>query len=183
MNDTRISKFLSLVLRHKPDTIGLTLDVNGWANVKDLLSKMNLINDKKITIDDLKRVVAENNKKRFVFNENETKIRANQGHSINVNLGLKEIKPPDVLYHGTGQKYLDSIKKTGIQKQNRQYVHLSDNTETAINVGRRHGNCVVITLNTLDMYKNGYKFYKSENDVWLTDMVPSIYFSKISYYG
>jgi putative RNA 2'-phosphotransferase len=172
-----ISKFLSLVLRHKPDEIGLQLDDNGWAKVNELIAKMN---GKGIPIDNalLETIVETNDKKRFAFNEDKTLIRASQGHSITVELHLQEVVPPDILYHGTTTKYLDSITREGLKKQNRQYVHLSITTEIARSVGSRHGKPVILLINAKRMYEAGYKFYLSENKVWLTDTVPSEFISE-----
>jgi len=163
---TKISKFLSLILRHKPETIGIKLDDHGWAYVKDILIGM------KIDKDILEEVVSKNNKQRFAFNDDHTKIRANQGHSLRVDLDLKTIKPPDILYHGTNETVVDLILNYGITKRNRQSVHLSENTETAIAVGKRRGKPVVLKVNAGEMHEAGYRFFLSENKVWLTDYVP-----------
>jgi putative RNA 2'-phosphotransferase len=177
---TRISKFLSLVLRHKPEAIGLTLNENGWADVKELIDKMNGHNYK-ITRDILNSVVATNNKQRFSFNGDKTKIRANQGHSIQVELDLKEMTPPEYLYHGTGEKEVPSILKTGLQKRARHHVHLSGDISTAIAVGKRHGKPRVFSVAAQQMNNNGYKFYLSENNVWLTEYVPVQYLKLIGH--
>lgn len=167
----KISKFLSLVLRHKPQTIGLQLDDNGWAEVNEVIDKVNR-NGFTITPDTLNHVVVTNNKKRFSFNEDRTKIRANQGHSIEINLYLKEVSPPQHLYHGTGERSVKSILATGLKKRNRQHVHLSSDIETAIVVGRRHGKPKVVIIEAAQMKDEGFPFYLSENGVWLTDYVP-----------
>lgn len=169
----RISKFLSLLLRHQPETIGLGLDENGWADVEELINK-----SKKrrmyFSLSDLEIVVAENDKQRFSFNEDKTKIRANQGHSIkNINLEFEAIEPPEYLYHGTVAKFIEPIKATGLQKMNRQNVHLSEDRETATKVGSRRGKPIILSINSGLMFRNGYEFYKSKNGVWLTDQVPS----------
>ncbi|HZH95740.1 MAG TPA: RNA 2'-phosphotransferase [Flavisolibacter sp.] len=177
-NTVRISKFMSLVLRHKPQTIGLTVDENGWAATNDLIEKMNA-NGHYITPDILNYVVATNDKKRFSFNEDKSKIRASQGHSINVDLALKETDPPACLYHGTGEKYVESILKTGLQKKTRQHVHLSQDTGTARTVGQRHGRPVIFTVAAEQMKGDGFTFYLSENHVWLTDFVPLKYLQLI----
>lgn len=174
MSVTRISRFISLVLRHKPEEAGIKLDNHGWADVADLIHGV----DKRYPGFDmslLEYIVDTDNKQRYSFNSDKTKIRANQGHSIPVDLEFEEKIPPEILYHGTATKYLDSILNTGINKQTRQYVHLSDNIDTAIKVGKRHGNCVVLKIDTVSMIKNNYKFYQSENKVWLTDHVPVEY--------
>ena len=174
---TRISKFLSLVLRHKPEKIGLTLDGEGWAEVNPLIEKLNnhgLMVTRKI----LEEVVATNSKKRFAFNEDQAKIRANQGHSIQIDHGFKPIEPPQILYHGTATRFLESIMNTGIQKRNRHHVHLSGDLSTATNVGQRHGKPVILHVRALDMYQAGFEFFLSENQVWLTDEVPVEYIEK-----
>lgn len=171
------SKFISLVLRHQPEAINLDLDKNGWANVIELIEKMN---KKAIKIDNemLNKIVETNDKKRFAFNDDKTKIRASQGHSIDVNLELQPIAPPPVLYHGTTGKYLDSIFKTGLQKQSRQHVHLSATIETAKAVGGRHGKPVILTIDAKAMQDKGFLFYLSANNVWLADEVPAQFLSR-----
>ena len=166
---TRKSKFISLILRHKPDVIGIKLDRHGWANVNELLTGVG------ISMEDLEHIVNTDEKKRYSFNENKTKIRANQGHSIDVEMEFKEKVPPNTLYHGTSTKFLDSISKHGILKGNRQYVHLSKDVETAIKVGSRHGKPVALVVDCNKMVEDGYKFYLSDNDIWLTDHIPYKY--------
>lgn len=172
-----ISKFISLVLRHKPDEIGLEMDEQGWVTVEELIRKMNqkgFVIDKDI----LNTIVETNDKKRFAFNADKSLIRANQGHSIEVDLDLQSLTPPDVLYHGTTDRFLDSILKTGLQKQKRQHVHLSATIETARTVGSRHGKPVILTIDTRAMHDAGFKFYLSENKVWLTEAVPVEFISQ-----
>lgn len=165
-----ISKFLSLVLRHKPETIGLTLDEMGWADVSELLSKLKSeFND--ISKEHLQEVVSTNDKKRFAFNEDQSKIRASQGHSIEVELNLAAKQPPEFLYHGTVEKFLDAIKAQGLLKMNRQHVHLSNDLDTAKKVGSRRGTPVILTVASGKMYREGFIFYLSENGVWLTDRI------------
>jgi len=172
-NDVKLGRFISLILRHKPETINLKLDKNGWADTKELIEKISK-SGREIDFEILERIVNENNKKRYSFNEDKTKIRTVQGHSIEVNLELKEVVPPAVLYHGTAFKNLESIKKVGIKKMNRQHVHLSVDVETAKNVATRHsGKYIILEIDTEAMLKENYKFYLSENKVWLTDFVPS----------
>ncbi|MDF1698029.1 MAG: RNA 2'-phosphotransferase [Saprospiraceae bacterium] len=168
------SKFLSLILRHKPQTIGLTLDKNGWANVEELIEKAKT---KKLfyTLEVLEEVVEQNNKKRFTFNEDKTKIRANQGHSLNVDMEFKPIAPPSTLYHGTSIRNIDSIRSTGIEKRNRQHVHLSHEESTAVNVGSRHGKPIVLHIDAAQMHEDGFHFYLSKNGVWLTDYIDPKY--------
>ncbi len=168
----RASKFLSLLLRHKPETIGLELDRFGRADVDELLNKINK-SGFDLTFEELQTVVAENNKKRFSFSEDRTKIRANQGHSIDIELNLKEQKPPDILYHGTAKKNLPSIREKGLLKQKRHHVHLSKKPETAQKVGLRYGKPVVLKIRAHEMHERGSSFYLSENGVWLTDHVPA----------
>ena len=175
--NTKISKFLSLVLRHKPETIQIQLDKNGWVSVSELIKKLNK-NGKEINFEILKHIVATNSKKRFAFNEDKTKIRASQGHSLQIDLNYEPIKPPNVLYHGTSERFLDSILKSGIEKRNRQHVHLSSDIETAFKVGQRHGKPVILEIETEKMNKDGHKFYLSENNVWLTEYVPVEYIKK-----
>lgn len=168
--DQALGKFISLILRHQPEVIGIQLDENGWADVEELINGINQ-SGRKIDKEDLERIVRENNKKRYSYNEDHTKIRANQGHSLNVDIHLKATQPPDQLYHGTATRFLESIKKEGIQKRSRQYVHLSSDTETAINVGKRHGKPIVLVIDAKRMQEEGCLFYLSENGVWLCDEV------------
>ena len=172
-NDVKLGRFISLILRHKPETIDLKLDKNGWANVNELIKKISK-SGREIDFKTVERIVNENNKKRYSFNDDKTKIRAVQGHSIEVDLELKEVVPPAILYHGTAFKNLENIKKQGIKKMNRQYVHLSADVEIAKNVATRHsGKYIILEIDTEAMLKENYKFYLSENKVWLTDFVPS----------
>jgi putative RNA 2'-phosphotransferase len=169
-----VSKFLSLVLRHSPETINLKLDENGWADVAELIEKCNKKGNR-LDLELLDYVVENNDKKRFAFNEDKTKIRASQGHSISVELNLDEAEPSEFLYHGTVGKFLESIKKEGLQKMSRQHVHLSHDRETAIKVGSRRGAAQILTVRSGAMDRDGFKFYLSENNVWLTDEVPAKY--------
>ncbi len=171
---THISKFLSLVLRHQPETIGIHLDPNGWVAVNELLEKST---QHGIAIDMiiLKRIVETNSKKRFAFNESGDKIRASQGHSVAVELGYNSKQPPDILYHGTGENSVASILTTGLEKRERQHVHLSNDVETAMKVGQRHGKPVVLKIMAAQMYHDQFSFYLSDNGVWLTDHVPLKY--------
>lgn len=165
------SKFISLVLRHQPEQIGLLLNEKGWASVEELLHKMNAAGFA-IDIDILHTIVDTNDKKRFAFNEDQSMIRASQGHSIEVNLDLQPAVPPEELYHGTGIKNLQSILQAGLQKQSRQHVHLSASIETAKAVGSRHGKPMVLLIDTKAMQAAGFIFYLSANKVWLTEVVP-----------
>jgi putative RNA 2'-phosphotransferase len=171
---TKISKFLSLVLRHKPNEIEIKLDSNGWTDVTQLISQMNTYG-KEIDFETLEIIVETNAKRRFSFNDDKSLIRASQGHSIVIDLGYISKTPPSVLYHGTGRKYLDSIYKLGIQKKNRHHVHLSKDIETAKSVGQRHGNPVIFEIMTMEMVEDGFEFFESENGIWLTDNVPINY--------
>lgn len=173
-NDDKLGRFLSLVLRHQPSAAGITLDQNGWADVEALVAGTKRTG-RHINKDILERIVRENNKNRYSFNEDHTKIRANQGHSLAVDVELESQTPPDLLYHGTAVDYLDSIMKQGITKQNRQHVHLSDEKETAVRVGKRHGKPVVLAVDAAAMVKDGLIFWCSENGVWLCDCVPKKY--------
>jgi len=173
-HNKKISKFLSLVLRHQPEIINLNLDENGWADVEELQEKC-ADNNILFTLDELDEMVETNDKKRFIFNENKTKIRANQGHSIAVDLALKPQQPPEFLYHGTAQMNVESILEKGIEKRSRQHVHLSSDKETATKVGMRHGKPVILTIMTRKMHEDGILFYLSENKVWLTDFVDPQY--------
>ncbi|GAA0083358.1 RNA 2'-phosphotransferase [Clostridium sp. CTA-6] len=176
--DLKISKFISLVLRHKPQEANLELDKHGWCNITDFLKGLNN-KGFKVNITDIERIVREDDKQRYSFNEDKTKIRANQGHSIKIDLKLKAIKPPKVLYHGTSTKVINKILHEGIKKQSRQYVHLSSNIETASKVGKRHGKLAILEVNTEQMHLEGYNFYLSDNKIWLTDYVPSKYLKLI----
>ena len=167
-----ISKFLSYVLRHNPDKLGITLDTNGWTSVAILLEKIN-VGEYSLSMEELEEVVATNNKKRFAFNEDKTKIRANQGHSINVDLALESKVPPNYLYHGTVEKFMPSIREKGLIKGSRHHVHLSADKETAINVGSRRGKPIILTIRSGEMQAKDHTFYQSENGVWLTDVVPT----------
>ena len=172
----RISKYLSLVLRHKPEVIGLNLDENGWADVEELQEKCAKQN-RDFSLKELDEIVETNDKKRFIFNEDKTRIRANQGHSIDIDLALKPQQPPEFLYHGTAEANLTSIFEKGIEKRSRQHVHLSQDKETATKVGIRHGKPLILIIKTKEMYDDGIEFYLSENNVWLTDFVNAKYIS------
>lgn len=169
-----LSKFISLILRHKPEAVGITLDSHGWAVVDELIKKINA-KGKKIDMEILEEIVRTDQKGRYSFNEDKTLIRANQGHSIKVDVGLKEMVPPDVLYHGTASATVDKIMKDGIKHMSRLYVHLSRDLETAVKVGKRHGNPVVLKVDTKQMCADGIKFFLSENNVWLTEYVSPEY--------
>lgn len=172
MDMKKTSVFISLILRHKPDVIGISLDEHGWANVQELINGINKTGKYSIDMPVLEEIVRTDNKQRYSFNEDRSKIRANQGHSINVDVELKAAVPPEILYHGTGEKYVDSINTEGLKPKSRLYVHLSKDVETAVTVGSRHGKSVVYTVASGEMHRQGYTFYLSENGVWLTKNVP-----------
>jgi len=164
----KLSRKISYLLRHNPED--LKMDKNGWVITEELLQKLN------ITLEELKIIVNTNNKKRFSFNSNNSKIRANQGHSIDVDVELKKIIPPIKLYHGTSKNNLNQILKHGLKKMNRLHVHLSKDYETAYNVGKRHGgDTIVFEIDSKQMYKDKILFYLSENNVYLTDYIKPKY--------
>lgn len=173
MDTKSISKYMSLILRHKPETIGIALDEHGWARVSELIEGISKTHpfDKEM----LEQIVATDSKQRYSFNEDKTLIRANQGHSIPVDVELKKAQPPEFLWHGTGEKYLASIEKTGLIPKSRLYVHLSTDEKTAIEVGRRHGKPFVYKVLSGKMFLDGHEFYLSKNGVWLTKQVPVEY--------
>ena len=171
MKSKDLSKFLSLLLRHQPERLNLTMDKNGWVQVDELLQNLKA-DGKNVSFEDLKKVVETNNKQRFKLDEEQGRIRANQGHSIQVDTELKETTPPDILYHGTATKNMEAIKKDGLKKMNRQHVHLSQDLETATKVGSRHGKPVILKVQCQAMLAVGHIFYLSENGVWLTDDIP-----------
>jgi putative RNA 2'-phosphotransferase len=170
----RLSKFLSLVLRHHPERIGLQLDENGWADVAELLQKARQAGVP-ITKQSLDEVVDRSDKKRFAFSEDGKRIRASHGHSVPVDLQLTPVQPPDVLYHGTARKFLDSIRRDGLSPGARKYVHLAADAETALSVGQRHGKPLVLTIEAGRMQREGHVFYHSSSGIWLTDRVPASY--------
>ena len=173
---TELSKFISLVLRHKPQAIGISLDEHGWANVDELIAGISKTHTIDIKI--LEEIVKTDSKQRYSFNDDKTLIRANQGHSVPVDVQLEEKMPPDILWHGTGEKFVASIDKQGLIPKSRLYVHLSKDGDTARMVGSRHGKPVVYKIKAGEMAKNGFKFYLSVNGVWLTKSVPPEYLEK-----
>lgn len=168
-----VSKFLSLILRHQPGTVGIKLDDAGWVGVDALLSAINR-HPNKITLDrkSLEQIVDSNDKQRFEFNESRSSIRARQGHSIEVNLGYPPTTPPETLLHGTPRKFVASILKTGLKKMNRHHVHLHTDKKTASAVGTRRGDSALLLVRSGDMHHAGFEFFVTENGVWLTDFVP-----------
>jgi putative RNA 2'-phosphotransferase len=168
----RTSKFLSLVLRHEPERVGLTLDTAGWVGVAELLEAVNR-HGVSLTVDQLKHIVATSDKKRFAFSEDAARIRASQGHSIEVDLQYAPQVPPELLYHGTATRFLDSIREKGLQKMGRHHVHLSAETKVTVQVGARHGKPALLAIHAGEMHRAGHVFYRSANGVWLVDHVPS----------
>jgi len=164
------SRFLSLILRHRPEVVDLTLDENGWVPIDILLDALK--NQKhSLTRAELDEIVATNNKKRFAISEDGQRIRACQGHSLDIDLGLQPRTPPPILYHGTAVRFLPSIREKGLQKMNRQHIHLSTTQEIAIDVGSRHGKPAILLVQAESMSVDGYSFFLSENGVWLTETV------------
>ncbi len=177
-NLNKLSVFISLVLRHKPEAAHIALDEHGWADVEELLAGINETG-RKIDMGMLEEIVRTNNKQRFSFNEDKTLIRANQGHSIPVDVELEEKQPPQFLYHGTADRFLESIMREGIKPMNRLYVHLSKDEETAVKVGKRHGDPIILLISADEMYQDGKKFYLSQNGVWLTKYIEKKYIQTV----
>lgn len=175
-NYTRLSKYLSLILRHKPQAAGITLDSHGWADTAELIANVGKTHG--LTAEILDEIVATDNKQRYSYNEDKTKIRANQGHSVRVDVELTEKEPPEYLWHGTGSRSCASIDVEGLLPKSRLYVHLSGDYDTAVNVGVRHGRPVVYRVKSGQMYRDGFTFFISANAVWLTKYVPSEYLEK-----
>lgn len=177
MNDARMvkaSKYLSKHLRHQPERLGLRLASGGWVSVDELLAACARHNFP-LTREELEEVVARNDKQRFSFDETRRLIRANQGHSVEVNLELEPKEPPTLLYHGTGERSLELILMNGLRKMSRHHVHLSSDVETARRVGARHGRPVVLAVDAAAMQAAGFEFYVSANGVWLVETVPHEY--------
>ena len=172
---TRVSKYLSLILRHKPEVADIELDKHGWAEVSEILRAI------KVDMNTLEKIVNTDEKMRYSFNDDKTLIRANQGHSVDVDVELEEKTPNMKLYHGTVSKALDSIMEQGLSRQTRKYVHLSVDIETAIKVGSRRGKPVILEIDAERMSNDGYKFFVSKNNVWLVDAVPVEYINIHSY--
>ena len=176
MDLQNISKFISFVLRHKPEAAGIILDEHGWANADELIKGIKQ-KYSYFTMQELEEIVSSDNKQRYSFNDDKTLIRANQGHSIPVDVELQEVQPPEFLWHGTAEKYVHSIYDNGLIPKSRLYVHLSSDQQTAVDVGKRHGNVVLFRVDAMQMHKDGYKFYLSKNGVWLIKHVPVAYLS------
>ena len=173
---TRTSRYLSMVLRHRPQEAGIALDRHGWANVDELIAGVS--KKRPLTRELLEEIVRTDNKQRYSFSEDGTMIRANQGHSVPVDVELEEMTPPEYLWHGTGEKFVRSIETNGLLPKLRLYVHLSTDRETAVNVGSRHGRPVVFKVSTGQMSADGFRFYQSVNHVWLTKYVPAYYLTR-----
>jgi putative RNA 2'-phosphotransferase len=167
----RTSKFLSLVLRHEPDRVGLGLDSAGWADVDALLKAVNG-HGVPLTLEQLKQIVATSDKKRFAFSDDGGRIRASQGHSVEVDLAYEPQTPPELLYHGTPERFVASIRKSGLRKMQRHHVHLSAEAEVGRQVGARRGKPVLLTIHAGEMQRGDHVFYRSANGVWLVDHVP-----------
>ena len=176
MSLTEASKFMSLILRHKPEAIGIRLDEHGWAKVDELIA--GIAKTRKFNMEMLEEIVRTDEKQRYSFSEDKKRIRANQGHSVPVDVELEEAEPPEELWHGTGEKYESSIDAQGLIPKSRLYVHLSKDRETAVNVGQRHGKPVLYIVRSGEMRRDGYRFYLSKNGVWLTKKVPAKYLKK-----
>ena len=173
-----VSKYLAKHLRHQPDALGLTLGPGGWVNVDDLLAASAAAGFA-ISYDDLIECVETNDKKRFSFDETGDLIRANQGHSVEVDLQLEEREPPEILFHGTVERFLAPIMAEGLKKGKRHHVHLSKDMDTARKVGARRGKPVILQVDGARMQSQGYKFFVSANGVWLTDAVPAEFLTRL----
>lgn len=171
-----IGRFLCFILRHKPDAVGITLDEHGWASVEELIRAVSRTHPMNMEL--LEEIVRTDDKMRYSFNEDKTLIRANQGHSVPVDVELERREPPSILYHGTGEKYVSSIDAQGLLPRSRLYVHLSEEYGTAVTVGERHGRALVYTVDAMRMHEDGYEFFRSVNGVWLTKHVPVQYLRK-----
>ena len=177
MSLTGTSKFIALILRHRPEVIGISLDEHGWANVDELIA--GVARTRPLDMEMLEEIVRTDGKQRYTFNADKTLIRANQGHSVPVDVELPELQPPEILYHGTAEKYTASIEAQGLLHQSRLYVHMTDDYDTAVKVGKRHGRPVVYRIDSRAMAEDGFRFYRSVNRVWLTDSVPARYLKRL----
>ncbi len=178
MDQVKQSKFLSLVLRHRPETIGLSLGKGGWVPVSELLSALEC-HGRGMEAEDLFEIVRLSDKKRFTLSADRNLIRAAQGHSVEVELDLPEAEPPESLFHGTAEKNLASIFKSGLLPGRRQQVHLSSDRETARHVGRRHGTPRILAVQSGRMWGQGIKFFQADNGVWLVETVPAEFLSEV----
>jgi len=173
MNNKEISKYLSLILRHKPELIGLELNSEGWSNLDKLIEKSKVSQGITLDRETIKSIVKDSDKKRFEISNDDINIRAVQGHSTTtVNIAFKQLIPPQYLYHGTAQRFIDSIKEQGLISKDRQYVHLTENKETALSVGKRYGKPELLIIDALQMHNDGFEFFQAENNVWLVKHVP-----------
>jgi putative RNA 2'-phosphotransferase len=178
MDKTKASKFMSLILRHDPAAAGIALDANGWADIDEMLAGM-AGKGFAITRTTLDEIVAEDSKQRYAVSEDGLRIRANQGHSITVDVGLEELRPPDALFHGTASRFAEAIRRDGLKPMSRQHVHLSPDEPSALAVGRRHGRPVIFRIDARRMADAGFKFFRSANGVWLTSHVPPEYLAEL----
>jgi len=180
MNEKKISQYLSYILRHKPEEIGLTLDVEGWANLDELIDKSQPIEGTILTHEIIQTIVQNSDKKRFQLSNDKLNIRAIQGHSTpSINRTFIEYTPPEFLYHGTAQRFIESIKSQGLIAKERHYVHLTENINIANSVGIRYGKPIILKIHTLEMHNKGFIFFKTENDVWLIKNVPSEFIDEL----
>ncbi len=168
---TKTSKFLSYILRHRPDEIGLSLDPAGWAEISALIEKANATG-KRLDVELVQLIVETNDKQRFAISEDGLRIRANQGHSLEIDLALAPRTPPSTLLHGTAERFMDAIRTEGLRKMNRHHVHLTRSLQTARSVGGRYGRPVILTIDAAGMHAEGFEFFMSQNGVWLTQRVP-----------
>lgn len=178
MDNNRASKYIALLLRHHPEAAGLHLDSHGWADVESLIAGV-ARKFPGFRKEDLEKIVQTDSKQRYAFSDDKRHIRANQGHSLSVDVGLKKAVPPEMLYHGTAVKSKAAIEKEGLRAQGRLYIHLSRDAATAKTVGARHGRPIVYSIDTVKMTADGYEFFLSANGVWLTEVVPPKYLHKI----
>ena len=177
MSITQTSKYIAYILRHRPQDAGITLDEHGWADVKQLIEGVSKKHP--LTMAQLEQIVAEDGKQRYAFSEDLTKIRANQGHSVSVDVELRQAEPPEILWHGTAERFTASIDAEGLLPRGRLYVHLSALRETALTVGARHGRPALYQVDTQAMIRDGLRFFRSENSVWLTAHVPAKYLRRV----
>ena len=176
----KLSHYLSRILRHRPEEIGLNIDNNGWAVIDEMIENSRVYKGMHLSIDVIKEVVRNNDKQRFKISDDGKKIRASQGHSFPVDLGYVCKEPPAILFHGTTSRFIASIMKDGLLSKGRNQVHLSLDKETALIVGKRHGEAIVLSIDSGKMYKDGFKFYLSDNNVWLVDNVPAEYINQLN---
>ena len=176
---TRRSKLLSLVLRHNPGSIGIRLDAQGWVPVPELLTQL-AKHQQPLTLEELEYIVDTNAKQRFKFSDDRSRVRASQGHSVDVELGYAPVAPPELLYHGTAVQHQENIVREGLRKMSRHHVHLSADLATARTVGQRHGRLVLFAIAAGALHRAGHVFYQADNGVWLTDEVPPEYLTRLA---